>query len=145
MPFTAVEASTVAHPAIVATADARLEWVPPDITVTVAVGTQAVDVARGYIGTPYVWGGEDPSGFDCSGLIQHVYGELGIRLPRTTTELRHAGVVVDDPQPGDLVWYPGHIGLYSGDGNKIHAPYSGTVVQEVPIWNPNDVLYIRVT
>ena len=130
---------------IVASDAVDLEWHVPEIGIVVPVGETAVDIARTYLGTPYVWGGEDPDGFDCSGLVQHVYAEIGIRLPRTTGELRYAGVVVDDPRPGDLVWSPGHIGIYSGNGNKIHAPHRGSVVMEVPLTNPDAVIFIRVT
>jgi len=98
-----------------------------------AVGRRAADLARRYLGVPYRWGGESPSGFDCSGLVQYVYARLGVSLPRVTTEQWHAGHHVSRSQlrPGDLVFFDavGHVGIYLGGGRFIHAPHTGTVVQ----------------
>jgi cell wall-associated NlpC family hydrolase len=88
--------------------------------------------AMSYIGTPYRAGGTSPStGFDCSGLVQYVYGRgAGITLPRTTQEMSTIGSPVDasDLQPGDLVFFNtlrrpySHVGIYIGDQRFIHAP-----------------------
>ena len=89
--------------------------------------------AEQYLGVPYVWGGESPSGFDCSGLVQYVYGKLGVHLPRTSFAQYNAGrhVSRSDLRPGDLVFFDalGHVGIYIGGGRFIHAPHTGTRVQ----------------
>src|SRR5437868_11636941 len=66
----------------------------------------AVDVAQRFLGVPYVWGGESPSGFDCSGLVQYVYGQLGVSLPRVAADQARVGQPVAslaDARPGDLL------------------------------------------
>jgi peptidoglycan DL-endopeptidase CwlO len=97
------------------------------------LGERAVALARAELGVPYVWGGESPSGFDCSGLVQYVYGRLGVALPRVAADQYRAGHHVPRSQlrPGDLVFFDhlGHVGLYVGGGRFIHAPHTGTVVQ----------------
>jgi cell wall-associated NlpC family hydrolase len=97
-----------------------------------------VMTARSYMGVPYVWGGEDPSGFDCSGFIQYVYGKHGIRLPRTADIQFNVGTVVKrgDEKPGDLVffetYYPGpsHVGIYLGRDYFLHASSSRGVTTD---------------
>jgi cell wall-associated NlpC family hydrolase len=97
------------------------------------LGGQAVAIAERYLGVPYVWGGASPSGFDCSGLVMYVYGQLGVSLPHNAAaqyeSLPH--VSESDLQPGDLVFFDGlgHVGIYVGGGEIIHAPHTGTVVQ----------------
>lgn len=99
-----------------------------------------VDSARKYLGTPYVWGGTSPSGFDCSGFVQYVLAENGKSVPRTSQEQFAGGQAVDKSnlQAGDLVFYnwsggteATHVGIYEGNGKMIHAPHSGDVVKEV--------------
>lgn len=108
-----------------------------------ATGSQIVSVAMRYVGVPYVTGGSSPSGFDCSGLTSYVYAQVGIDLPRSSSAQRYAGTVVSDPQPGDLIWTPGHIGIYAGNGMQVDAPKPGDVVQYRSIWQSNPT-YIRV-
>ena len=97
------------------------------------LGGQAVQLAEQYLGVPYVWGGASPSGFDCSGLTMYVYGRLGVSLPHNAAaqydSLPH--VSESDLEPGDLVFFDGlgHVGIYIGGGEMIHAPHTGTVVQ----------------
>jgi cell wall-associated NlpC family hydrolase len=88
-----------------------------------SLGQQAVSIAMRYVGTPYVVGGASPSGFDCSGLTSYVYGQLGVDLPRTSSDQRYAGTEIpfSELQPGDLIWSPGHIGIYAGDGMVVEA------------------------
>ena len=98
-----------------------------------SLGERAVHVAEGYLGVPYVWGGDSPSGFDCSGLVQYVYGRLGVTLPRTSYEQYNAGrhITRSELEPGDLVFFDGagHVGIYAGGGRFIHSPHTGTSVQ----------------
>ena len=81
---------------------------------------------------PYVYGGESPAGFDCSGLVAYVYAQVGISLPHSSMEQGHMGtrVSVEDAQPGDVVVFNGgtHVGIYIGAGHMIDAPYPGRVV-----------------
>jgi cell wall-associated NlpC family hydrolase len=97
-------------------------------------GLRAVRVANRLTGIPYVWGGASPrSGFDCSGLVQYVYGKLGISLPHyTVSQYRHGRVVSRSSlRAGDLVFFHGlnHVGIYAGRGKYIHAPSSGSTVR----------------
>lgn len=89
-----------------------------------------LDFAQGYLGTPYSWGGDTPSGFDCSGFVRYVFAHTrGMDLPRTSTEIYDSvGVAVANPSPGDLVYFdkkgPAHIGIYLGNGQFISATTS---------------------
>jgi cell wall-associated NlpC family hydrolase len=95
--------------------------------------SQVISIAMQYLGTPYVWGGMGPSGFDCSGLIAYVYAQIGISLPHHAASIYGYGVPVayDDLQPADLVFFSGlgHMGMYIGGGQFIHAPHTGDVVR----------------
>jgi cell wall-associated NlpC family hydrolase len=90
-----------------------------------------------YLGVPYVWGGASPSGFDCSGLVMYVFAQLGISLPHYAAAQYGFGTPVpaDQLQPGDLVFFDGlgHVGIYIGGGQMIHAPHTGDVVKISPI------------
>jgi peptidoglycan DL-endopeptidase CwlO len=100
----------------------------------------AVDVAQRYLGVPYVWGGESPAGFDCSGLVQHVYGQLGVSLPRVAVDQARAGQPVSsiaDARPGDLIAFGepvDHIGIYAGNNLMVVAPKTGDVVKVQEIY-----------
>jgi peptidoglycan DL-endopeptidase CwlO len=110
-----------------------------------ASASAIVNIARQYVGTPYVSGGASPAGFDCSGFTQYVFAQVGINLPRTSSQQRHAGTVVSaaEARPGDLVWGPGHVGIYTGNGQHIAARSPGTALYESPIYISNPV-FIRV-
>ncbi|WP_020014923.1 C40 family peptidase [Promicromonospora sukumoe] len=110
-----------------------------------AAGSAVVSVAMRYLGVPYVWGGNTPAGFDCSGFTSYVYAQVGIDLPRTSSEQRYAGTVVpaSQAQPGDMIWSPGHIAIYAGDGMQIEAPVPGKSVRYTSIWQSNPT-FIRV-
>jgi cell wall-associated NlpC family hydrolase len=92
-----------------------------------------VAIAMRYLGVPYVWGGASPSGFDCSGFTMYVYAQVGVSLPHNAAMQYGYGSPVsrDSLQPGDLVFFNGlgHVGLYIGGGQFIHAPHTGDVVK----------------
>lgn len=108
---------------------------------------RVVELAREYVGkTPYVWGGTTPDGFDCSGLVQYCYREIGIELPRTSRTQYRVGAYIppdrlDLLRPGDLVFFgrdgdPNrvhHVAIFSGDGMMVHAPQTGEMVSETSL------------
>jgi cell wall-associated NlpC family hydrolase len=104
----------------------------------------AVAAAKRALGVPYVSAGEDMSGFDCSGLTQWAWAQAGRALPRTTYDQWNAGthVAMSAIQPGDLIFYNGrgHVALYVGNGQMIHAPHTGLTVKydAVNYWGPID-------
>jgi len=102
----------------------------------------AVAVALGEVGTPYVWGGDAPGGFDCSGLVQWAYARAGTTLPRTAQAQSDAGPPLGPGTPlqaGDLVFFgagPGavdHVGIYVGGGRMVDAPHAGAQVRVEPV------------
>ena len=98
-----------------------------------SLGQAAVNTALSQLGTPYVWGGSAPGGFDCSGLVSWAYGQNGVSLPHYTGALWASGTHVSESElaPGDLVFYNGlgHVGMYIGGGNFVEAPHTGDVVK----------------
>jgi peptidoglycan DL-endopeptidase CwlO len=116
-------------------------------TASAASEQAVVAQARKYLGVPYLWGGTDPAkGLDCSGLVQRVYGDLGVDLPRTSSQQATAGSAVAslaDARPGDLVFFdhssrPGidHVGIYIGNGQMIAAPQEGETVAVQSVGDP---------
>jgi|GEM_PF-154980 len=96
------------------------------------LGARAVAIAEGWLGIPYLWGGKSGWGLDCSGLTQLAYELLGVRLPRDADQQAKAVPVVsrwEELRPGDLLFYPGHVALWAGEGCVIHAssPRGGVV------------------
>ncbi len=108
-----------------------------------------VAYASNFLGTPYLWGGTTPAGFDCSGFTQYVYKHFGITLGRTTYDQIKNGYAVsrDELQPGDLVFYgkggsPSHMGIYVGNGMYIHSPRTGDVIK-ISSYNRADYITAR--
>lgn len=98
----------------------------------------ALQVAKEQLGKPYVWGAAGPDSFDCSGLTLYAYGKAGISLPHYTGDQWNVGRHVSESelQPGDLVFFEqnlGHMGMYVGNGQFIHAPHTGDVVKISPL------------
>ena len=96
--------------------------------------SQVIAIAMQYLGVPYVWGGASPSqGFDCSGLTTYVFAQIGVSLPHHAASQYSYGIPVsrEDLQPADLVFFDGlgHMGIYIGGGQFIHAPHTGDVVK----------------
>jgi len=108
-----------------------------------SIGAQAVAAAMQFLGTPYVWGGAAPGGFDCSGLTMYAYGQIGIGLAHYTGDQWNEGAHVPSDQllPGDLVFFGSdlhHVGMYIGGGQFIHAPQTGDVVKISDLGSASD-------
>jgi len=108
----------------------------PDSTTIVAppsTHSGVVGVALSQLGTPYVWGGAAPGGFDCSGLVMWAFAQVGVSLPHSSYAQYSYGVPVsrDQLQPGDLVFFDGlgHVGIYIGGDQFVEAPHTGDVVK----------------
>lgn len=101
-------------------------------------GATILKVAAKYVGTPYVFGGETPRGFDCSGYVAFVFAQFGIALPHSVHGQNRMGILIrpEDALPGDLVVMDdlGHDGIYAGNGNFYHAPRPGDYVKLAPIY-----------
>lgn len=112
-----------------------------------SVGERAADIARSMIGVPYVFGGESPKGFDCSGLAQYSYARAGFAIPRESSAQQRSAKRVDlaHARPGDLLffdteWNRHHVGIYIGSGRFVHAPSRG---RHVTIDSLDDAYYKR--
>jgi len=114
-----------------------------------ATGADVVADAKKYLGVPYVFGGTTTSGMDCSGLVQTVFKDLGVTMPRVVPDQARMGVEVGslkDAQPGDLIIPKGegHVVIYVGDGKVLHAPRPGKDVRIVDNWyHDSDIATIR--
>lgn len=115
-----------------------------------ASGSSVLAIAARYAGVPYVYGGETPSGFDCSGYVQYVFKKVGVSLPRTSSQ-QYAAVThisSSSAEPGDLVFFLDgggvyHVGIYAGGGMMWDAPKPGGVVSKRAIWSAT-IRYGRV-
>lgn len=108
---------------------------------------KVLQVAAKYTGTPYVFGGENPAGFDCSGYVRFVFSQFGMDLPHSVIAQSRLGIIVkpEDAQPGDIVVLNdlSHDGIYAGNGNFYHAPRPGDTVKLAPIFTSN-VFFVRL-
>jgi cell wall-associated NlpC family hydrolase len=112
------------------------ERVLPEVYAGPASGVARLAVAFAFaqMGKPYAWGAAGPGAYDCSGLTMAAWNAAGVSMPHSAKGQYHAfpKVPLSDLAPGDLVYYPGHVALYVGDGMVVHAPTTGDVVRKVP-------------
>lgn len=108
---------------------------PPSNSGNTSAASAIVSAAYDQLGTPYVWGGTSPGkGLDCSGLTQYCHRVAGISIKRQSGAQGAGGQYVSSPQPGDIVCYSGHVGIYIGGGQMIHAPEPGQVVKVASVY-----------
>lgn len=107
-------------------------------------GQAIITEAKKYIGTPYLWGGSTPAGFDCSGFTEYVYAKVGVSIPRTTSTQWAGLTPISSPKPGDLVFFNtnttgvSHVGIYLGNNQFIHAGSKGITIADITTsyWKP---------
>lgn len=108
-----------------------------------SAGQKVVQVAKAQVGDPYTFGSAGPSAYDCSGLVVYSYRHAtGKRIPHSSDAIRRAGRPVSAPRPGDVVWTPGHVSVYAGNGRVVEAAKPGTRVRLIERWQRNPV-YLR--
>ncbi len=152
-PTAAAQASRPAGPSFASSLDRALATGTGASTAASPTAQRVLDIAKEWIGTPYVYGGNDPEkGLDCSGLVQQAFRRVGIELPRVTYDQVKQGTEVAsiaEARPGDLIFkvgdrgqrVNGHVGIYLGDGKWIEAPYTGANVRITDV--PTETTAIR--
>lgn len=116
---------------------------PPEPQSSSASASTVVAIAMSKVGFPYVYGSGGPNSFDCSGLISWAYAQVGISLPHQSAAMLGSGTQVSTPAPGDIVYTPGHVALYAGNGMVVEAATPATGVVYRPMWQDNPI-YVRV-
>jgi len=116
------------------TTKTKVTSIPTSANNDSSVASNIVSIAYRYVGVPYRSGGASPSGFDCSGLVSYVLAQAGISgVARSSSSQAYGGVAVSGgisaAQPGDVICYPGHVGIYIGGGQMIHASVPGDYVK----------------
>lgn len=110
-----------------------------------AVGNAIVAAARKYLGVPYLWGGNDKNGIDCSGLTKAAHAAVGIYIDRWSGHQAIGGKAIGsvaEARPGDIICYSGHVAIYIGNERVIHAPHTGDIVKEATVYL-KDIIAIR--
>ncbi len=132
-PTVLAAAAALPAPAAVPAPVARTGQTMTAAPAAVASSSSVVELALSKVGSPYRWGATGPSSFDCSGLVNWAFDQVGVDVPRTSRALSRAGTPVSrgDLQPGDLVFFyspVSHVGIYIGNGQMVHASTSGKPV-----------------
>ena len=145
-------ANAAAHSAAIQQAQQQVQRDQQQVNQAQANYNSIVSYAESFIGTPYVWGGTTPAGFDCSGFTQYVYAHEGIHIGRVTTQQENAGtqISVSQAQPGDLLFWGSkgatyHVGIYVGNGKFIASPEPGQSVsiQSMQYFEPSFAVHVR--
>jgi peptidoglycan DL-endopeptidase CwlO len=108
----------------------------PPVAATAGPAASVLAYATAQVGRPYCWGGTGPGCFDCSGLTQKAWQQVGVQLPRTADDVakKLRAVPLTEVRPGDILWWPGHVALYAGNGWSVEAldKKSGVVMRRAP-------------